>query len=45
MYIIVSFLFQMSIGQVRWKMNTLIKKYKACVDNNSKLGKDLMTFK
>jgi len=39
MYIIIAFLFQMSIDQVRWKMNALIKKYKACVDNNSKSGR------
>jgi len=34
----------MSIDQVRWKINALTKKYKECVDNNSKSGRNLMTF-
>ena len=34
----------MSMDQVRWKINALIKKYKECVDNNSKSGRGLMTF-
>ncbi|XP_071642136.1 uncharacterized protein [Temnothorax longispinosus] len=35
---------QMSADQVRWKINALIKRYKQCVDNNSKSGRSLMTF-
>lgn len=35
----------MSTDQVRWKINALIKKYKECVDNNSKSGRSFMTFK
>lgn len=34
----------MSMNQVRWKMNSLTKKYKECIDNNSKSGRSLMTF-
>jgi len=30
----------MSIDQVRWKINALTKKYKECVDNNSKSGRN-----
>lgn len=45
MYLIYPFVFQMSMDQVRWKINALIKKYKECVDNNSKSGRSLMTFK
>lgn len=33
------------MDQVRWKINALIKKYKECIDNNSKSGRSLMTFK
>nr|XP_012223510.1 PREDICTED: uncharacterized protein LOC105672855 [Linepithema humile] len=34
----------MSVDQVRWKINALTKKYKECVDNNSKSGRNPMTF-
>jgi len=34
----------MSIDQVRWKINALTKKYKECVDNNSKSGRNPMIF-
>ncbi|KAL6265769.1 hypothetical protein P5V15_002580 [Pogonomyrmex californicus] len=34
---------KMSMDQVRWKINALIK-YKECIDNNSKSGRSLMTF-
>ncbi|XP_039305491.1 uncharacterized protein LOC105207085 isoform X2 [Solenopsis invicta] len=30
--------------QVRWKINSLIKKYKECVDNNAKSGRAHMSF-
>ena len=30
--------------QTRCKFNALLKKYKECVDNNSKSGKSPMTF-
>jgi len=30
--------------QTRWKINSLIKKYKECVDNNSKSGRSPKTF-
>ncbi|KAL6254781.1 hypothetical protein P5V15_014111 [Pogonomyrmex californicus] len=44
MYNNVFFIFHMSMDQVRWKINALIKKYKECTDNNSKSGRSLMTF-
>jgi hypothetical protein len=34
----------MSVDQVRWRMNYLMKKYKECIDNNSKSGRSAMTF-
>lgn len=34
----------MTSDQVRWKINALIKKYKECVDNNSKSGRVNVTF-
>lgn len=34
----------MSVDQVRWRMNYLMKKYKECVDNNLKSGRGTMTF-
>lgn len=34
----------MTADQVRWKMNALIKKYKECIDNNSKSGRNPKTF-
>lgn len=35
----------MSNDQVRWKINSLIKKYKECIDNNAKSGRSPLTFK
>ncbi|KYN10866.1 PREDICTED: uncharacterized protein LOC108771121 [Trachymyrmex cornetzi] len=35
---------EMSSDQVRWKINTLIKKYKECVDNNAKSGRNPISF-
>ncbi|XP_066585445.1 uncharacterized protein [Prorops nasuta] len=40
-----SFGIEMSKDQIRWKWNSLLKKYKECVDNNLKSGRSLMTFK
>lgn len=34
----------MSCDQVRWKFNSLIKKYKECIDNNSASGRGAMNF-
>lgn len=34
----------MSCDQVRWKFNTLMKKYKECIDNNSASGRGAMNF-
>ena len=34
----------MTADQTRWKFNALLKKYKECVDNNSKSGRSPMTF-
>jgi len=35
---------QVTADQTRWKFNALLKKYKECIDNNSKSGRNLMTF-
>ncbi|KAL0100995.1 hypothetical protein PUN28_019416 [Cardiocondyla obscurior] len=35
----------MSTDQVRWKMNSLHKKYKECCDNNNKSGRGVINFK
>ncbi|XP_043286915.1 uncharacterized protein [Venturia canescens] len=35
---------EVNSDQVRWKMNSLFKKYKECVDNNAKSGTAPMTF-
>lgn len=35
----------MSTDQIRWKMNSLQKKYKECSDNNSKSGRGTIEFK
>lgn len=34
----------MTADQTRWKINSLIKKYKECVDHNSKTGRSPKTF-
>lgn len=34
----------MTSDQVRWKINSLIKRYKECVDNNLKSGRAYITF-
>lgn len=34
----------MTADQTRWKINALSKKYKECIDNNSKSGRSPMTF-
>lgn len=36
--------FQVTADQTRWKFNALLKKYKECIDNNSKSGRNPMTF-
>jgi len=35
---------QVTADQTRWKFNALLKKYKECIDNNSKSGRNPMTF-
>ncbi|XP_018361137.1 PREDICTED: uncharacterized protein LOC108759917 [Trachymyrmex cornetzi] len=36
--------YEVTADHTRWKFNALLKKYKECVDNNSKSGRSPMTF-